>query len=407
MRTIPHADPTGPLPPVLLTHEYAPFRGGVATYVEEIAYAAVRLGLPVEVWTVNYRGRVRGANDPGKHGDSLPSGADAAWPFPVIRFASSGRLTPGGLLGLGWGVFRRRRQLRRRPVVLLSVGAQMVFFVLGLLGCVDAGRTTCFFHGSEILRFRRNAIWRWLARRFYARAGGFAANSFHVEQLLRASGLLPDRAVIRVAPCACPSSFFDMAEPTAAVGNDDGFQRVLTVARLHPRKGQLEVARALALLPPERRARVVYQMVGTGDATYRQQVEDACRTGGVRCEFLGVLDAPALRAAYRQATVYAQASLTLPQSVEGFGITFLEASFHGCPVAAYRSGGVSEAVRDGETGLLVPEGDLLALTAAVGRLLDEPLLRTRMGEAGRTFARGFHWEESAQALCADPALASA
>ena len=98
-------------------------------------------------------------------------------------------------------------------------------------------------------------------------------------------------------------------------------------------------------------------MVGVGEEAYRREIEAACREGGVRCEFLGALDDAALARVYASATVYAQASRTLPQSVEGFGISFLEASFHGCPVAAYRSGGVEEAVGDGETGLLVPEGD--------------------------------------------------
>ncbi len=376
-------------PTVLLTHEYAPFRGGVATYVREIASAARKLSLPVEVWTVDYHGRTPGALSPAT--------ADSPQVVPVIRLASSGRLTPGGLLGLGWGVIRRRGQLRGRRVILLSVGAQMVFFVLGLLGVVDAGQATCFFHGSEILRFGRLTFWRWLARWFYARAGGFAVNSFHVEHLLRHSGLLPDGAPIRVAACACPSAFRHQASDPEPLSTD-GVQRVLTVARLHPRKGQLEVARALCLLPPEQRARVVYQMVGTGEASYQQRVEEACRAGGVRCEFPVAGDDDTLSAIYRRATLYAQASLTLPLSVEGFGITFLEASFHGCPVAAYRSGGVGEAVRDGETGLLVPEGDLPALASAIGRLLDDPTLRTRLGVAGRGFARSFRWEDSALVL---------
>ncbi len=376
MHAVSHAATMEPLPAVLLTHEYAPFRGGVATYVREIASAAERMGLPVEVWTVDYRGRAM---------ETTPVTTDSLRAVPLVRFPSSGRLTPGGLLGLGWGVWRRRGQLRGRRVILLSVGAQMVFFVLNLVAGVEAGQTTCFFHGSEILRFRRNAFWRWLARRFYVRAGGFAVNSFHVEQLLRASGLLPGGAVIRLAPCACPSSFLHTADPTPSAA--DGRQRVLTVARLHPRKGQLEVARALAQLPPEQRARVIYQMVGAGEGAYRQQVEDTCRAGGVRCEFLGALDDHALGAVYRQAMVYAQASLTLPQSVEGFGITFLEASFHGCPVAAFRSGGVDEAVRDGETGLLVPEGDLPALAAAIGSLA---------GRSRPAHADGYRWAD----LCA-------
>ena len=312
----------------------------------------------MEVWTVDYRRR-KGLGEQGR------MFTNSRLPFPVVRFASNGRLTPGGLLSLAWGIHRRRRALAGRRVLLMSVGAQMAFMLLSVLGSVKAGKVTCFFHGSEILRFGRNRFWRWVAKRFYARADAFVVNSFYVEHLLRESGLLPKGAVVMVAPCACPTVFqvADAGEKTLV---EKSVWRILTVARLHPRKGQLEVARALALLPASQRQRTIYQMVGAGDEAYRRQVADACREGGLRCEFLGALDDAALGNVYRHATVYAQASVTLPRSVEGFGITFLEASMHGCPVAAYRSGGVDEAVRDGETGLLVAEGDRAALAAALG-----------------------------------------
>lgn len=382
---------TFPLPPaqtpcVLVTHEYAPFRGGVATFVQEIARAVRAGGGSVEVWTVDYRGR----------GEVLatPTASDSNAGVPVVRLASDGRLTPRGLLAFAWGIWRRRGSLRGRPVVLLSVGAQMAFFLLDALRAVSPGNVTCFFHGSEVLRFGRSPFWRVLARRFYARAGEFGANSFHVEQLLRGSGLLPEGARITLARCAVPSAF--AAFPVT--GRSDDFYRVLTVARLHPRKGQVEVARALARLPAAQRETVLYQVAGVGEETYRREIEAACRGGGVRCQFLGALDDASLARAYASATVYAQASRTLPRSVEGFGITFLEASFHGCPVAAFRSGGVDEAVRDGVTGLLVPEGDESALAAAISRLLADPELRARMGAEGRAFARSFSWEQAAKDL---------
>ena len=374
---------------MLATHEYAPFRGGVAVYVQEIAAAARAAGFPVEVWTVDYRHR----SDQGV--------ADGPAAFPVVRLPSNGRLTPGGLLGLAWGFYRRRKRWRAGgPIILMSVGAQMVFFGFDLLGLVPAGRVTVFLYGSELLRFGRGRGWRWLARRFYARAAGFGVLTEPIARLARESGLLPPGAKIVLAPGALPSAFVRQGagqgeEPTP----DKETARVLTVARLHPRKGQLEVARALALLPAAPRVRLVYQMVGVGASAYRRQVEDACRAGGVRCEFLGAVSDDDLGAVYRRATVYVQASLTLPDSIEGFGLSFLEASFHGCPVAAYRSGGVEAAVAEGETGLLVPEGDRAGLAAAVARLLDDPALRARLGEAGRAFARGFSWEQSARALC--------
>ena len=273
------------------------------------------------------------------------------------------------------------------------------------MGCRTSGKVTCLFHGSEVLRFQRHLFWRWLAKRFYRReADAFGATTRYVEALLHRSGLLPAGAPIFLAPCALPGAFHveqpmrDDGHP-APIGKAGSTFRVLTVARLHPRKGQLEVARALALLPEEQRARVVYQMVGVGEESYRRQVATACRDEGVRCEFLGALDDQALSEVYAEATVYAQASRTLPQSVEGFGITFLEAAAHGCPAVAWRAGGVAEAVLDRETGLLVEEGDTGGLAKAMICLLSDPGLRQVLGEKAREHAHGFHWERSAQVLC--------
>jgi glycosyltransferase involved in cell wall biosynthesis len=186
----------------------------------------------------------------------------------------------------------------------------------------------------------------------------------------------------------------------AAVATNDGPEpwRLLTVARLHPRKGQLEVVRALGLLPADLRARITYQLVGVGSHGYQLEIEEACARNGVRSEFLGALDDRQLASVYAQATVYVQASRTLARSVEGFGLTFLEAASYGCPVVAYRSGGVGEAVLDEETGLLVPEDDLHGLAGALRRLLEDRPLRSRLGTNGAKFAASTRWEDAANAI---------
>ena len=385
---------------LLLSHEYAPFHGGVATYVHEIAVAALEAGSQVEVWTVDYKGRIETMVERCKANVN-----ESSVEPPVVRLSSSGRLTPAGLLSFARSLWQCHDAWRNQPVVLLSVGAQMAFFLLSLVGCRTDAKVTCFFHGSEVLRFQRNPCWRWLARRFYRReADCFGVTTRYVEALLRGSGLVPAGADIVLAPCALPRAFHvEQTEADLArqdrVRETNPLLRVLTVARLHPRKGQLEVARALALLPDMVRKRVIYQVVGVGEAAYRRQVEVVCREGGVRCDFLGALADRDLGKVYTHATVYAQASRTLPQSVEGFGITFLEAAAYGCPAAAWRSGGVAEAVLDGETGLLVEESDLPGLSAAIGRLLENAELRKTLGARGREFARSFRWERAAEVLC--------
>lgn len=372
---------------ILLTHEFAPFRGGAATYVQEIAAAAVAEGFPVTVWTVDYRGRGLEAQEKG------------TLPFPVERLPSDGRLSPVGLAGLMWGLWTRRKRLEApgSRVVLLSVGAMMAWMPLWSLGILPARGVTCFFHGSELLRFARPGWWGATARRFFAHAAGFLVASRYVGTLAGESGLLPPGAEIGLAPCACPAGF--AMHPERLAPPDDGALRILTVARLHPRKGQAELAEILARLPADLRGRVVYQLAGTGEAGYRARIEAACRAGGLRHEFLGGVSDEDLAPLYQACTLYAQTSRTLPRSVEGFGISFLEAAFFGKPVVAYRSGGIGEAVIDGETGTLVPEGDAPALLAAIEALLNDPGLRGRLGAGGRRHAASFDWRRSARTFC--------
>ena len=86
---------------------------------------------------------------------------------------------------------------------------------------------------------------------------------------------------------------------------------------------------------------------------------------------------------YRQASVF-----VMPSWFESFGISVLEAMAFGLPVIASSAGALPEIVEDGKTGLLVPPGDAQALAEAIKRLLCDPALRSRLGNAGReTVAR--------------------
>jgi phosphatidylinositol alpha-1,6-mannosyltransferase len=378
-----------------ITHEFTPFRGGAAIYVQEIARAAVVFSPGSRVVAADYRGRLSRAER------SRLSAADAAEPYRVVRLKSSGRLTPAGILGLAWGLYRLRGETRGACLVLMSVGAQMAAFLLDLVGLFPTRGTICFLHGSELLRFRRHFIWRLLARRFYARAAGFAVASRYVEGLAAGSNLLPANARICLAPCAVPAIYRSSPEAVLPSPRDESTPkniRLLTVARLHPRKGQLQVAQALALLDAELRQRLVYRVVGAGDQAYQRQVEAVCSAAGVRTEFMGDIDERALATLYTHCTIYVQASRTLARSVEGFGISLLEAGFFGRPIAAFRSGGVNEAVADGSSAILVEEGDIAGLSAAIARLVADPGMRRDLGAAGRVLADKFSWQTSAEQL---------
>jgi glycosyltransferase involved in cell wall biosynthesis len=85
--------------------------------------------------------------------------------------------------------------------------------------------------------------------------------------------------------------------------------------------------------------------------------------------------------------------LTSPK--EGWGISNLEAAACGTPTVASDSPGLRDSVVHGETGYLVPHGDVDALARRLRMVLENPSLRDELGEAARRFAAGFTWDVAA------------
>ncbi len=167
------------------------------------------------------------------------------------------------------------------------------------------------------------------------------------------------------------------------------------VARLEPHKGVGDLIEAAARVPdPEGMLRVVV----AGDGPERAALERlAAARLGARALLLGRV--PDIGDVYA-----ASDALALPSHMEGFGLVYVEAAFHGVPSIGARAGGVPDVVLDGETGLLVPPGDPDALAAAIACLRDDPELRRRLGEAARARAHAEFTEERMAERYADAFL---
>ena len=115
-------------------------------------------------------------------------------------------------------------------------------------------------------------------------------------------------------------------------------------------------------------------------------------------ELLGrVPDAELLRL-YATADVFALPSVNVDWKFEGYGLALIEASAAGLPVIGSLDCGAEDAVQDGVTGLLVPQRDEAALTAALVRLLTDRSTAAALGAAGRAWAATQTWDQAAQAL---------
>jgi glycosyltransferase involved in cell wall biosynthesis len=135
------------------------------------------------------------------------------------------------------------------------------------------------------------------------------------------------------------------------------------------------------------------QLAIAGTGTHRAALEAlaASLDLGERVKFLGFISEAEKVTLLRSAWVLA---FTSPK--EGWGITNLEAAACATPVVASSSPGLRESVVDGETGYLVPHGDIPALVAALRRVVSDPALVASLGAAGRTFASRYTWEAAAE-----------
>jgi len=209
--------------------------------------------------------------------------------------------------------------------------------------------------GTDVELARR---FPWLARRLLRRARLILCPS---QALAEAAGGLGGRELWLVTPgVAIPDKVGDPQEPP----------HVLFVGRLSEEKGVPEFLEATEGIP-----RVI-----VGDGPLRDDVPTA----------VGFVPPAELGAYYERAAVVA-----CPSRREGYGVVAREAMAYGRPVVATSVGGLAEAVEDGVTGILVPPRDPVALRAAIERLLGDPVLRGRQGQAARDMAlHEFSWDEA-------------
>lgn len=217
----------------------------------------------------------------------------------------------------------------------------------------------------------RMAQTRWLARRT-ARIVGCSEG---VRQVLLAMGMPPARTVaisngIRTTP-------FEAATAQPLTAREAA---IVMVARFSKQKDHATLVRAVGLLR-ERGLSVPLLFAGAGKASHRRPVETLAADLGLaeQVRFLGLQrDVPGLLMQHRVGV--------LSTHYEGMPLALIEAMAAGCAVIGSAVPGVREVIRDGEDGLLVPEGDAQAMADALERLLRDDSLASRLGAAAHARA---------------------
>ncbi|HEU5169838.1 MAG TPA: glycosyltransferase family 4 protein [Gemmatimonadales bacterium] len=382
-------------PDLLLTYAFPPLSGGLARWMAEVARRYPAPGIVVST---------------GQHPDSQET--DEALGCEVDRLPVPLRRLRGLQGLLLWS--RRVAQLARTHEARFIWCGDITPAAYPAKWTRERTGTPfgVLLRGADLLllqhQIHRSPLKRRTARALLRSAAVLVANSEWTRGLcqavLRELELDAADGRVRTVPLGTDPDFFRPGVPVASVrsryGLDEDARWIVSVSRLEPHKGIDTVLRALALLDG-READVRYAVAGAGEG--RRELETLAAELGVqdRVRLLGGVPDADLPALYNLAEVYVGASRRTAFSVEGFGIALAEAAACARPVVAARSGGIPEAVKDGETGLLVDAEKPEEVAAAVRRLVRDRPLAKRLGQAGRSaIERFYNWDRVAKDLAA-------
>jgi phosphatidylinositol alpha-1,6-mannosyltransferase len=305
-----------------------------------------------------------------------------------------------------------RRTLRDEEPDITVYGYVLIGFIGLLLRVFGGRRYVISTHGMDMLMFRRYFGLNQIVKLILRKADGVLTNSEFTTRLVEEYGVDPGRIGL-VHPGV--EAVFDRQEKNAELLRQHGLEGkyvILTVGRLVTRKGH---DRVIASMPAILRQipNAIYVIVG--DDPERRRLEQLAKTTGVSeaVMFVGnVAGSGQLNEYYSLADQFIMACRELEEGdVEGFGIVYLEAASAGVPVIAGKSGGASEAVLDGVTGLIVAPESHEEITGAIVRLASDTELRERLVREGYKRAKTkFQHESLAETfdhyigrLCARPA----
>lgn len=229
-------------------------------------------------------------------------------------------------------------------------------------------------HVEHNSRERYTAWSRWWSRRLAAKTAVLVGVSEGVRQSLLAQGLPPEKTV--AIPNGIDLTRFAVPEGEREPG-------LVMSARFARQKDHATLLQALALLGTRHGLRPRLQLAGLGPLKCRMEALAAQLGLADQVAFLGHHgDVPGL--------LRSQAIFVLSTHYEGMPLALVEGMAAGCACVASDVIGVRGVIEDGVTGLLVPEGDAPALANALARLLGNPALVARLGEAARARAVAEH-----------------
>jgi len=297
-------------------------------------------------------------------------------PTGCAEFAPQGVETiecpPSPFLFLTIGLLKGWRASRKKSFAVVLGGSGLVAPVTLFLSRVARARSAIFVHGLDLVV--DNPVYQWLFVPLLRHHDRLIANSQNTRRIAIDKGCQVSRVhVVHPGSTIPPDSLLrDAASVRARLGFEDS-KVILFVGRMVRRKGLAEFLekawpRIIATQPG-----AVLLVVGDSpddalkrDSRSAQQLISLIKSyDNDTVRFMGSVSDETLWQCYAAADVLVFPLIRVKGDVEGFGMVAIEAAACGTPTVAFAVGGVTDAVADGQSGILVAEGDYPAFASAV------------------------------------------
>jgi glycosyltransferase involved in cell wall biosynthesis len=307
------------------------------------------------------------------HGEGAPNKLKRN---PVLKLLSLSYLVSGARAA--WKICRQER------IDVLHVHWPFPHGLMALLpGWLLGCKVVYSCHSAEFALAAGSKLSTSLLAFCLRRSFAITANSTHTAGLVRQvagreAQIIPWGATIQVDPTANPVS--------------QEIPLLLFSGRLIERKGVDFLLRAMPTILSRQKVRLVI----TGDGHCRPEWESLARSLGLggAVAFAGFVSNAELSSLFRSCSIYVHPAIYDSKGdTEGQGVVLVEALSNRRPVVASAVGGIVDVIKDGQTGILVPEKNPDAIAKAVLRLIEDPEYARQLGERGYAHARNyFDWD---------------
>ena len=248
----------------------------------------------------------------------------------------------------------------------------------------------CLIHSKEINHIKGTFINKRMLKALN-KASYVISNSEFTKKLAVKNGLNEKKIKIIHPGCNYPIKIDNKSLDKAKDLYRNSFPKILTVARLDKRKSHQNILMTIKNLKP-RFPNIKYVSIGGGDEM--QNLKNLKNELGLGNEVLLLNESTELlkAALLEQSDLFLMPSVIYKKSVEGFGISFIEAAAFGTGSIGGIAGGASDAIQEGVTGYLCDGGDLNSIYETIVKFYDNDNFK-QLGKNAFTFSKNFNWDK--------------